>query len=199
MTENNSEEFSSRRSQEEDGGDFVPTGFFGNDHWGVFLRVEEAALRGGKLNLAQLNIAYSKRPSFTPPAGIRATNYPTQIKMSETVRGDGRHGVRKVTGHDDVDCLGDLERAGLVDAVLPEVHQDHFVDADGSVIHGEDGSPLSPFISPELLESDILKHTKWSLTEYGAAVASQLKKYREAGKTLHSFVPVSPTEVAQVF
>ena len=170
----------------------VPLGLFGVDHWTVFLRVDEAVSNnGGLLNPDHLNIAFSKRSSFKPSMRFNG-EYATQIKASETVRGDGRFGVKKVVGHDSIDCLGDLERAGLVDAVLPTVEQDQFIDADGNVILDVEGEPLSPFDAPEILESSILSHTKWRLTEYGVIIAFQLRVYKEAGKTLHSFVPEQP-------
>jgi hypothetical protein len=172
----------------------VPIELFGNDHWTVFLRVDEAvAENDGILNPDQLNIAYSKRSSFAPTMRFTA-EYPTQVKASETVRGDGRFGVKKVKGHDSIDCLADLERAGLVEADLPHVDQDRFIDADGSVVLGEDGEPLNPFDAPEILESAILSRTRWKLTEYGTIVAFQLRVYKESGKPLHSFVAEQPQQ-----
>lgn len=172
---------------------FIPIELFGNDHWGVLLRVEEANKTSrGIIDPARLNIAYSKRSSFTPT--IRFTGeYPTQIKANAKLRSDGRFGVKKVKGHDDIDCLGDLERAGLIEAEIPSMEGDKFIDSNGDVIRDSNGDPLSPFESPESLESAILKHTKWSLTDYGVATAFQLKTYKEAG-TLHSFVAVQPHE-----
>ena len=192
MTENNSHIIRREKSFETDL--VVPIELFGSDHWGVFIKVEEAALNNrGMLQPERLNIAYSKRNSF-PRNIMVAGEYPTQIKASEMKRGDGRYGVRKVDGYDDIDCLADLERAGLVDAELPSVDQDKFMDPDGEMILDEDGAPLSPFLAPELLENIILKHTRWRLTEYGTSIAFQLQKYKVSGQPLHSFVAAQPHE-----
>lgn len=184
------------RANTEDEDDLsVPISLFGNDHWSIFLRVDQAVSKnGGILNPDHLNIAYSKRSSFAPTMRF-TSEYPTQIKASETVRGDGRFGVKKVKGHDSIDCLADLERAGLVEADLPHVDKDRFIDADGSVVLGDDGEPLNPFDAPEILESAILSHTRWKLTEYGAIIAFQLRVHRDAGKPLHSFVAEQPQQV----
>jgi hypothetical protein len=170
----------------------IPIELFGSDHWTLFLRVEDAALKNrGYLHVERLNIAFSKRSSFVP--GIMfAGEYPTQVKMSGVVRGDGRYGVRKVDGYDDIDCLGDLERSSLVSAEMPTVEHDQFIDPNGDVILDAEGSPLSPFDAPELLENAILKHTRWSLTEYGTIIAFQLHMYKNSGKPLHSFVAAQP-------
>lgn len=191
MTEENSPISRREKNIVEDA--VVPLGLFGNDHWGVFLKVENAVKsNGGFLRTDRLNIAYSKRASFSPKVTFTREEYPTQIKASEAVRGDGRYGVRKVDGYDDIDCLGDLEREGLVDAQLPTVDNDQFIDPTGDVILNDEGQPLSPFDAPSLLENAILKRTRWSLTEYGTIIAFQLQGYRNTGKPLHSFVAAQP-------
>lgn len=190
MTEENSP--ITRREKSSGDETMIPLELFGSDHWALFLRVEDAVLKNrGYLHTERLNIAFSKRSSFVP--GIMfAGEYPTQIKVSDVVRGDGRFGVRKVDGYDDIDCLGDLERSGLVDAEMPTVEQDQFIDPNGDVIFDVEGVPLSPFDAPELLEHAILKHTRWSLTEYGTIIAFQLHMFKSAGKPLHSFVAAQP-------
>lgn len=190
MTEGNSPITRREKSNGEE--TMTPIELFGSDHWGVFLKVEDSIMRNrGFLHVDRLNVAYSKRQSFTP--GIMFTGeYPTQVKVSDVVRGDGRYGVRKIDGYDDIDCLGDLERSGLLEAEMPTVAHDQFIDSDGEVILSAEGSPLSPFDPPESLEHAILKHTRWKLTEYGTIIAFQLHMYRNAGKQLHSFVAAQP-------
>lgn len=172
-----------------DGDDSVPVGLFGNDHWSLLLKVDEAINNNdGVLNTARLNIARSKRRSFAPNPRFPA-EYPTQVKASEVLRTDGRYGVRKIHGHDDLDCLGDLERAGLLEAEMPMVSDEHFVDVTGKVVLDDSGEPLSPYADAESLECIILKHTRLKLTDYGVAVAFQLRLYKDAGNHIHSFTP----------
>ena len=169
--------------------DSIPMGLFGNDHWSLLLKVDEAINRSeGIINTAFLNIARSKRSSFAQNPRF-AAEYPTQVKASETLRTDGRYGVRKIHGHDDIDCLGDLERAGLVEADMPMVSDGQFIDAKGRAILDDNGELLNPYADTESLECAILKHTRWKLTDYGVSVAFQLRLYKDAGNHLHSFLP----------
>lgn len=190
MTEENSP--ITRREKSSGDESMISVELFGSDHWALFLRVEDAVLKNrGFLHTERLNISFSKRSSFSP--GIMfAGEYPTQIKVSDVMRGDGRYGVRKLDGYDDIDCLGDLERSGLVDAEMPTVEQDQFIDPNGDVVLDAEGTPLSPFDAPELLENAVLKSTRWSLTEYGTIVAFQLHMHKNSGKPLHSFVAAQP-------
>lgn len=186
MTEDNSP--ISRREKTNTEETMVPIELFGNDHWGLFLKVEDAVARNrGYLSVERLNISYPKRPSFKPGV-MYSGEYPTQVKVSDVVRGDGRYGVRKLDGYDDIDCLGDIERSGLIEAELPTVAQDQFIDPDGEIILDSEGVPLSPFDAPELLEAAVLKHTRWKMTEYGTIIAFQLQMFRNSGKPIHSFV-----------
>jgi len=81
---------------------------FGKDHWSTFAYAETCCVdnRGG-LALVRLRINRGKRPIGGHPYGNPTWDpkYGTRIK----------DGSIPDTGHDDIDCLDDLERVGLLE------------------------------------------------------------------------------------
>lgn len=172
----------------------IPAELFGFDHWRMLLLVADCGPEAG-LNPAHLRTATDKRPSFAVNPR-HPGEHPTLVKASKQIRKDGRHGVVKLYGHDDIDCLEDLERADLIAVEGPSVVSDRFVAPGGGEVLDSEGEPLSPFSPPGEVERALFSCARWHLTRHGATVAAALRGHRDGGRTLHSFaVPTSFDEV----
>ena len=81
----------------------VPIEDFGKDHWSTFGYIEIRVVdHDGRVVNEHLRCINKRHPFFAHRGGD-ATNYPTELR-----------GGRKLSGHDDWDCLEDLENAGLL-------------------------------------------------------------------------------------
>lgn len=80
-------------------------GQFGKDHWATFAYVECCCVDNrGRLDVRRLRVNEAKRP-------IRSNGLGWDPKYGTKVKG----GAIPDPCHDDIDCLDDLERAGLIE------------------------------------------------------------------------------------
>jgi hypothetical protein len=89
----------------------------------------------------------------------------------------------------DYDCLDDLIAAGLLSVAMPAVNDDgFFVDAHGRAIRWEGEAVPAGFVSG-MTECYLAQYARFSLTEKGQRVASELRAHKGNGGNFHSFVP----------
>lgn len=85
----------------------IPIADFGHDHWSVFGYLETRVVdHDGVIDKHHLRCVNDRHPHRAHEGGD-ASRHPTRL------RGD----VAVVQGHDDWDCLDDIEAAGLADNV----------------------------------------------------------------------------------
>jgi len=91
--------------------DYVPVDFFGKDHWTTFAYAETVCVdHDGVLEPLRMRCNWRRHRPFAPTESPRSpgdgAKYPTRLK----------EGI-ELKGHDDWDCLQDLENAGLIEIV----------------------------------------------------------------------------------
>jgi hypothetical protein len=88
----------------------VPLELFGSDHWSTFAYIETRTVdHGGEIDHDRMRCDPSRHPAeyaakrFVSLNAADGSSYPTLLKHGE-----------KLAGHDDYDCLTDLQAVGLV-------------------------------------------------------------------------------------
>ena len=85
----------------------IPIEKWGNDHWSLLAYIETCCVdQNGHFELTRIRVNPDTHPMLAVgllSARKWASNYDTVLNDTTTV-----------PGHDDVDCLGDLEKAGMI-------------------------------------------------------------------------------------
>jgi hypothetical protein len=179
----------------------VPLALFGTDHWSTFAYVETRTVdHHGLLDHDHMRcharrtlvMLHAKRG--VSGASADGSRYPTRIKASATPDTDGRFGVTELPDHDDYDCLDDLIVAGLLEPRMPVVGPGGwYVNA----AHGRTVSTAGDVIRPEFVtgldEKVLATRAVWTLAQDGHRVAGDLRAFKAAGGSRHTFVPSTGT------
>lgn len=94
----------------------IPIEEWGKDHWSLLLYVETRCVDyNGTLDFSHLR---DKLGRGTRPMGYKWSNYEDGTRLKGYFLPDGtKDKSRQLKDHDDLDCLDDLEFAGLVENV----------------------------------------------------------------------------------
>lgn len=142
----------------------VPVELWGKDHLTTLLYVETRVVDyKGVLNGDHLRGLYIPT-THTGGSTRRPEAHPTRLKDGATV-----------SPHDDVDCLADFVREGLMEAV---VEDDDVPD---------DTDPSFPADLDIMIEQYIGLSGRFTLTDYGWTVAHALRRHRAATGSVRDF------------
>jgi hypothetical protein len=187
----------------------VPMSRWGKDHWTVLAFLETRAVDyRGMLDHDRMRCDRGRHPVFylakkrviamgTDADGAR---YPTRLK-TPCPREDGAWGTVELPGHDDYDCLADMIREGLLEAVMPQPRQpglDVFLDAYKRPVRLPGSDPLSrvsdgdlirPWFVTGMSEMWLMTAASYTLTDRGLAITAELRAYLAAARNYHQFMP----------
>jgi len=187
----------------------VPEARFGHDHWNLLAYVETCAVDdGGRIGWDHVRVdpvlhpaiaVFQRRvrllPSGAVPAAQRVSDaYPVRLK-SERPGADGVWGVQELRGVDEVDCLDDLIRAGLLEPVMPRPDRERgvYLDPRGRTVLDEQREPIAVCPLTGYMEDVLMACASFRLTERGLAVAAALRRHKAVtGQHAHQFVAPGP-------
>lgn len=111
---------------------------FGKDHWSLLAYVETRCVDyGGVLDKAHLRIKESVDRAGNARAlqfhGQWKDEYGTRLK-GYFLEGDGRDEKRRLSKHDDLNCLSDLEAAGYIKSFGTGLNPAYMMTKEGSLI-----------------------------------------------------------------
>lgn len=155
----------------------IPLTSFGQDHWSTFTYLKTRAVdHCGRLNPDNLRIDRTRhehmigRRKAAFGGGPCGSKYPTRIA-----------GNVEVKGHDDWDCLLDIERAGLIVVERPPAMQVALNAGYGPVAR------LWTGLMEREVEQKQLAQARIRLTPLGEQVAGQLRAHRGRGHNYRTF------------
>lgn len=91
----------------------VPMNEFGKDHWSLLGYVETRCVdHRGELYKRHLRVNERRHPVHSVNPGKWRSSHGTRLRSFFEPTTPGLH--RQISAHDDIDCLDDLEHAGLI-------------------------------------------------------------------------------------
>jgi hypothetical protein len=152
---------------------------WGKDHWSTLAYIETCCVdNDGKLVNARMRTSHQRHPLLAHRSkfggGVDGHQYPTMLRGEATLE-----------GHDDWDCLRDLEEAGLVKIKRPTDRAIWDID------EGRRGpiKTASGFHHKEI-------QVRVGLTNLGLSVTAELRAYKTKGGNFGSFSPSFASAVA---